>query len=343
MYDKIASDTRVYSDIQSLEQLHAEVKNNPKAAKKEVAQQFESILMQMMLRSMRDANKAFATNDLFSNDQMDFYQDFFDKQMSLVMAQHGGIGFAKSIERNITQNETPEQLALEAAPPKKPSNIANMETYKAAAAHLRRQSREMHAKRPNQCSMQCRQAISRAMSSRPILPLPEPHKNFDSPKEFVESLWPSAKSAAMMLGTNPEILLAQAALETNWGNKILPQGKDASTHNLFNIKADNAWTKKTTTLDSLEQKHGVLVKEKSTFRSYDSFAESFLDYAKFLKLNNRYTEALTKAANPQQFVKALQNAGFATDTNYAEKILKIFSSPMFQNLVKKYVNLSKYI
>jgi flagellar protein FlgJ len=320
MYDKIASDTRVYSDIQGLEQLHAEVKNNPKAAKKEVAQQFESILMQMMLKSMRDANKALASNDLFSNDQMDFYQDFFDKQMSLVMSQHGGIGFAKSIEQNISQNETPEQMAAE-------NNIS-----KKTPLYLQNQYNKSHAA-PTVSTAKPAEVKTLAAAPAPVPLVAEPEKPFSSPKEFVKSLWASAKNAAVMLGTSPEILIAQAALETNWGKKVLPESKDASTHNLFNIKADTGWDKKTTTLDSLEQKDGVLVKEKSTFRSYDSFAESFSDYVKFLKQHNRYADALTKAANPHQFVKALQSAGFATDSGYADKILNIFSSHSFQKLV----------
>ena len=78
-----------------------------------------------------------------------------------------------------------------------------------------------------------------------------------------------------------------------------------------------------------------LVKERSNFRSYDSFKDSFKDYVAFLKNNGRYTEALSKAANPHEFVAALQHAGFATDDRYAEKVLKIFSSQGFKAILAK--------
>jgi flagellar protein FlgJ len=164
--------------------------------------------------------------------------------------------------------------------------------------------------------------------------IPE-EKGFSSPEEFVRKLWPLAKFTASFIGGDPEILLAQAALETHWGKNILPSDKGNSSHNLFNIKADNSWAHKTATVASLEQKNGVLVKEKSLFRSYSSYYDSFLDYANFLKQNNRYADALNKALNPEQFVHALQNAGYATDGDYADKILKIFSSPTFKHLIAK--------
>jgi flagellar protein FlgJ len=161
---------------------------------------------------------------------------------------------------------------------------------------------------------------------------------FSSPEDFVKKLWTTANIAAGILGVHPEILLAQAALETNWGKSILQHSNGRSTHNLFNIKAGNDWNKDTTSINSVEQKQGVLVKEKSTFRSYSSFTDSFFDFVNLLKQNGRYSDVLNKVSDPRQFIQALQKAGYATDQNYADKILKIFSSPMFQNLVSKVKN-----
>ena len=79
----------------------------------------------------------------------------------------------------------------------------------------------------------------------------------------------------------------------------------------------------------------MLVKAKSAFRSYSSYLDSFLDYVKFLRQNDRYSKALNKAPDPEQFVHALQDAGYATDQHYAHKILKIFSSHSFQHLIEK--------
>jgi flagellar protein FlgJ len=278
MYDKMSADTRTYTNIQGLDELRANVKKNPNAAKKEVTQQFEAILMQMMLKSMRDANQAFAS-DLFGSDQMGFYQDLFDKQLTLSLSNHG-IGIAEAIERNMKDQhlgDTPDPDAPDEA-------------------------------------------------LQPVMTAPTP---ITIPAKI------TAKMAAKMLGANPEILLAQAALETNWGKKILPHNANTSSFNLFNIKADGHWASKTTTMDSLEERQGVLVKEKSAFRSYESFKDSFLDYVNLLKQNSRYSGALQHAESPEKFVHALQDAGYATDSQYASKIMKIFGSQSFQNLIAK--------
>ncbi len=180
------------------------------------------------------------------------------------------------------------------------------------------------------------EAINTSTTKPPVNTQAEdPTSAFSTPEQFVKTLWSSAKHAAKILGVDPRILMAQAALETNWGKKILPHGIDGSTFNLFNIKADNSWDKKTTTVATLEQKNGTLTKEKASFRAYDSFVDSFKDYVSFLKSNGRYNEALSKVTDPGQFIHALQKAGFATDQNYADKILKIFSSKTFKNIVDK--------
>ncbi len=312
MFNKVTNDSRVYTDIQGLAHLHHEAKTDPEAAKKEVAKQFESILVQMMLRSMRDANKSFAS-DLFGGDQMEFYQDIFDKQLSLIMS-NTGLGFAESIERNIDQNysHTLNNYSKESHSYTLPTEPISRQTVEPSYNDLE-EERPWKKAKENECKIQ----------------------TLDTPEEFVKQLWPAAKQAANLIGTHPGIILAQAALETNWGKKVLPYGDNASSFNLFNIKADNNWDKKTTLMDSLEQKNGVLVKERSSFRSYDSFKDSLMDYANFLKQNTRYNEALKKAPDPRQFVQELQNAGFATDSKYADKILKIFSSRTFQNLLGK--------
>lgn len=311
MDNKMMMNTRVYTDIQGLQKLKYD--SNTAGVKKEVAQQFESILMQMVLSSMRNANKAFSSG-MFGSDQMEMYQDLFDKQLSLVMS-NSGVGFADMIEKNINQNQS---AALAQTPQATESATT---TFKSLAP---RQNLTEQPEKNAEIS-----AIQSTSSSE------QPKKEtFKSPEDFVTKLWSAAKYAAKIIGTNPEILLAQAALETNWGKNILPQGKN-STHNLFNIKADSSWDSKITTVQSLEEKNGVLVKEKSNFRSYDSYMESFMDYANFLKQNKRYSESLDNALNPEKFVNSLQNAGYATDQNYADKILKIFSSRSFQNLVTK--------
>ncbi|MHB1947043.1 MAG: flagellar assembly peptidoglycan hydrolase FlgJ [Gammaproteobacteria bacterium] len=297
MEDKLTYSTRVYTDIQGVEQLKSSYTSDPNAAKKEIAKQFESILMQMVLHSMRDANKVYDSG-LFGSNQMEIYQDMFDKQLSLVMS-NSSTGFAKLVEKSIDRM-TSNQLQRGPAPIiSKASNMAS----------------DFEPVQTNVMSSQ----INKRQEGK-----------FSTQEEFVKSLWPMAQAAANMIGAAPEVLLAQVALETNWGKNVLD-----STHNLFNIKADNSWKNKSVTVDTLEQKNGVIVKEKASFRRYGSFSDSFSDYVDFLKQNDRYSSALNKASDPKQFVHALQDSGYATDHAYADKIMKIYSSSHFQNIVEK--------
>lgn len=316
MMDKIAYDSRVYSDVQSLEHLRYQTNQNNNAVKKEAAKQFESMLMEIVMRSMRDANKAFS-DDLFGSDQMEMYQDMFDKQLSM-LTSNSNIGFAAMVEQNIDQHFP---MQADAVPePKQPATT---------------QKPDDTIVKPLFAVSQTTQAAAPEIVSK-YEKLPPPQKStFANPEEFVSQLWSTAKTAAKSIGVDPKVLIAQAALETNWGKKVVQSSENQSTHNLFNIKADTAWTKKVAPMATLEQKNGILTKEKSLFRSYDSFKESFHDYVSFLKENSRYGEALNKAANPGQFLHELQAAGYATDQHYADKIMQIVSSNTFKNIISK--------
>ena len=90
--NSIGQEAAVYTDFSQLESLKAEAQANPNAALEEVAQQFESLFMQMMLKSMRDET---VKSDLFSSDQMDTYQTMADQQTALSLSQQGGIGLAR--------------------------------------------------------------------------------------------------------------------------------------------------------------------------------------------------------------------------------------------------------
>jgi len=306
MDNNILSSTRVYTDIQSLDQVKYENSKDQGAAKKEVAQQFEAILMQMVMTSMRDANKAFApSDDVFSNDQMDMYQDMFDKQLSLMMS-NAHLGFADIIEKNMDQQQATSPTSPVSIPVTQTQVTGTTEPFVTA-------------------NLTVSDAHSQSTQQPP----------FKTPEDFVKKLWASSKQAASALGLSPELLLAQAALETNWGKSVIAQNQTNSSHNLFNIKADPSWTDKTVSVDALEQMDGVLVKQKSAFRSYDSFQASFQDYVNFLKTNDKYSEALSKTSNPDQYMSSLQKAGYATDQNYADKVMKIYNSPMFQRVVTK--------
>jgi len=155
----------------------------------------------------------------------------------------------------------------------------------------------------------------------------------ESPKTFVEALWPVAKKTAKQLGVSPKVLIAQAALETGWGKYVIKNGDGENSFNLFNIKADHRWSGANVKIASLEYIAGKPQSQTSRFRSYNSFEESFQDYANFLQNSPRYQKALENANDEKRYVQELQAAGYATDPAYAKKIIRIINDrPLNQAL-----------
>lgn len=159
--------------------------------------------------------------------------------------------------------------------------------------------------------------------SRVQTPLAPGKAAFANADEFVATMLPLAKDAAARIGVDPTVLVAQAALETGWGKSIMRQSDGSSSHNLFGIKAQGNWQGPEARAITSEFRDGKMVKETADFRSYDSYASSFHDLVSFLQNNNRYQATLKSADNPEQFVKELQKAGYATDPGYASKISQI--------------------
>ena len=153
---------------------------------------------------------------------------------------------------------------------------------------------------------------------------------FDSPGEFIEKLMPAAKQAAQKLGLEPLALLAQAALETGWGQRTFKTAEGNNSFNFFGIKAHNSWQGDVAVVDTLEYRQGVAQKEKAKFRAYESPEQSLGDYVDFIKSNPRYQQAIAVADNPKAYFQQLQAAGYATDPNYAQKILSVFNSDTFK-------------
>ena len=168
-------------------------------------------------------------------------------------------------------------------------------------------------------------ANSDALTGRRIAqpPLAPGKAAFSSPQEFVATMLPMAEAAAEKIGVDPRYLVAQAALETGWGKSIIRTGDGQSSHNLFGIKSHNSWDGESARVLTTEYKGGKAVREAANFRAYDSYAQSFDDYVSFLQNNGRYEKALNSTENPERFVKELQQAGYATDPNYARKISQI--------------------
>lgn len=277
---------QVYTDFQGLDALRSRAREDKEAALDEVSRQFESLFLQMMLKSMRDASFG---GGLFDSQQSEFYRDMYDQQMSVELSKQQGIGLADVLKRQLGGERMTAQTGLQ------------IEDYQGQPVLRVNPTGET---RPS--------AIA-----EPLL-----EDLGETPEDFIEALWPVASEAAAKLDLAPEALIAQAALETGWGKHVMKNGH-ASSHNLFGIKADSRWSGDRVQVGTLEYKDGVALKTRAAFRSYDSFADSFEDYVKFVGDNPRYASALAASADPKAYFRELQQAGYATDPAYAHKINRI--------------------
>lgn len=351
---KYPLETDAYTDLAALNKLKTSAVKNDPGAIKEVAKQFESIFLNMMLKSMRAANESFAENDIFNSKESRFYQEMLDQQYSLSMSKSQGIGLAKIIEKqlqglatvrnplapdaevSIESVDKPntndgfdfDKRLLARSGQKTASDINAAESYfgdkQVLASDHKSRPVNAHANAP--VSSDQPDAVGSDNNDK----LVSLNENFQSPSEFVSGLWQIAQSAAKLLSADPKILIAQAALETGWGKHIIADKNGKNSFNLFNIKADSRWAGESVSKDSLEYEDGVAVRRNSQFRSYNSFEESFRDYVEFIQSSPRYRNALSLASKPIEYIRELQNSGYATDPNYAAKVERIFNSELFK-------------
>ena len=153
-----------------------------------------------------------------------------------------------------------------------------------------------------------------------------------SQENFVSMLRPHAEKAAAELQINPDVLIAQVALETGWGKHVIHDHKGENSFNLFNIKASSGWQGDKVNVTTLEYRDGIAANEKADFRKYTDYAESFSDYVRLMKNSPRYQRALGAGKNSAAYAEALQSAGYATDPHYAKKIKSLLNSDAIRSL-----------
>ena len=137
-----------------------------------------------------------------------------------------------------------------------------------------------------------------------------------NPSEFIMRLTKAAVSSAKTSGVPASITIAQAALESAWGESGLAR----NGNNLFGIKADSRWRGETLTLPTKEFIKGQWVVVPAKWRKYESWQASIDDHAAFLRRNPRY-KACFACTTAQAFAKALSQAGYATDPAYSDKVI----------------------
>ena len=313
------ADAQNFLDVNGLNdirrQSNADDKASKEAALQSAAKQFEAIFMQMLMKSMRSAQDVLASDSPFNSESTKFYRDMHDQQMSLEMSNNGSLGLSDLIVRQLggdSENFTPHTIL------RSDGNIDSRGSVRVTESALLNRIRLGDDPTAKKDPEKDRQTNDSSINN-PATQSPSPV--FEQPKDFVSALTENAKRVQNKLNVPFEVIIAQAALETGWGQKIIKTDSGQSSNNLFNIKADSRWSGEKTHKETLEFENGTMVKKREPFRVYESIEQSVNDYINLLANSDRYQDALNKSENVEHFLQGLQQAGYATDPNYAKKIL----------------------
>lgn len=277
------------ADPQALATIKAGAHQQSPEALREAARQFESLLAQMMIRSMREASLG---EGLLDSEQGDLYQDMLDQQLSAELARGRGLGLADVLIRQLSGVGSPAAQAGDpaAATRTTPSTVGVVSSPRASAV------------------------------------APDGEWPPRSREEFVTALWPHAIAAGRELGVDPATIVSHAALETGWGRSLPRRADGATSYNLFGIKATGHWRGAAATADTVEYERGRAVTRAGEFRAYGSLAESVRDYARLVAGSPRYAAALNAGTDAGAYAAALQRGGYATDPGYAAKFERVAGS-----------------
>jgi peptidoglycan hydrolase FlgJ len=322
-----STSTDLYMNMSQFSDMKLAAREHDASASKSVAQQFEGLFIQMMLKNMRAAARF---DESQHSSYMDFYTDMYDKQLSQIMSQNGGIGLGAMLQRQL--DPTSAQRQQTAATEGKELPVYRMDPQQMFNSPIARHEEYL----PINPALKVHQLInSLSNDSTTKLSEPEPQNTslqmeaiepfygWDQPQTFVRDLWPHAEKAAAELGVSTEVLVAQAALETGWGQHSMKKPDGSIGFNLFGIKAGADWQGQQISQSTLEYRHGAMQREQANFRAYDSVSEAMQDYVDFVQSSPRYQQALNHQGSDSRYIRGLQQGGYATDPNYADKIINI--------------------
>ena len=296
-------------DVGSVETLKREARTDPDKALRAAASQFEALLMQMMLKSMREAVDGAGSTE---SQDTKMYTSMLDQQLSMALAKRG-IGLADVMVRQLARAS-----AAELPPANGEIGAANEAAAKAARPN------PPHAA-PVTPAPTAPPATPGVTSGTGASALPE------TARAFISRLWPHAQEAGRTTGIAPHFILGQAALESGWGRGEIRMADGAPSHNLFGIKAGRGWQGATADVVTTEYVNGSPVKTVERFRAYASYADAFKDYASLLSANPRYAAVLNERVDPAAFARGLQQAGYATDPNYADKLTRVITGAVMRS------------
>jgi flagellar protein FlgJ len=287
MVSQLNTSANLAMDTQSLAQLKLQAKQSPDQALKLAAQQFESVFMNMMLKSMRDATPQ---DGMMDSEQTKMFTGMLDQQLAQSMSTRG-IGLADMMVKQLSRNSAPGAHAQVQSP------LSSVSGFKS------------HAQGSTNSATQAA-VIPSAFSA-------------NTQQDFVNRMLPHAMQASAATGVPPQLMLGQAALESGWGKREIAMADGSKSFNLFGIKAGSGWHGKVAEVMTTEYKNGVASRQVEKFRAYSSYDEAFKDYAGMMSSNPRYANVFQPGNSPADMAHALQKSGYATDPKYAEKLASV--------------------
>jgi flagellar protein FlgJ len=302
---------KVAFDANSLNKLKHSARESSPEAIKEVAKQFEAIFMNMMLKSMRAASPQ---DNPFDNEQSRTFTAMLDQQLSTNLAKKG-LGLADVLARQLSKHSYQPINSLEQAVT---NNLENIETHTELNNALI--SNPLSSTITNILNQKTQ--ITEVTSNLSVSEL-KPLNDESSVTAFQKRMLSHAKAASIDTGVPAHLMLGQAALESGWGKRELKAMDGTPSHNLFGIKATSSWDGKVIEATTTEYINGIKQKRIEKFRAYDSYAESFKDFANLMRNNPRYENVIANMHDVKSYAQAMQKAGYATDPNYANKLASV--------------------
>lgn len=278
-------------DSNGLNHLRAAAKENSPEAIRETAKQFEAMFLNMMLKSMRDATPQ---ESMFESDQTRTYTAMLDQQLSQSLASKG-MGLADVLIRQLTKSAqafSPDTRMPGFSAPEKPDAISA---------------------NPQALIQKMAQSLNAA----------SPSDQAGHGGDFQQKMTAYAQEASLESGIPAQFMVGQAALESGWGKREIKHADGSPSYNLFGIKATGNWNGKVAETMTTEYINGEKIQRVEKFRAYDSYADSFKDFAGLISKNPRYQDVMGNLQHPYGYAHALQQAGYATDPNYADKLIKV--------------------
>jgi peptidoglycan hydrolase FlgJ len=298
MVNRLNSADNLAIDAKGLDSLRQSARQNSPEALKTAAKQFEALFMNMIMKSMRAATPQ---DGILDNEQSRMYTSMLDQQLSQNLAKRG-VGLAEVLIRQLSTTLAP-QVAPE-------GDLEAAGVYGATSAD----ARQFNPWQPAALPVEAPVSAARADSGQP-----------EHVQAFQDRLGAHAEEASRTTGIPAKFMLGQAALESGWGKREIRATDGSTSHNLFGIKATGGWKGRVVEAVTTEYVNGMPQKRIEKFRAYDSYADSFRDYASLLRNNPRYESVLANASDVNSFAQGLQRAGYATDPDYAAKLTRIIT------------------